>query len=272
MTSEEQVAAEAGTWVERYARAGYVVKGLVYVIVGSLALQFALGVGGRTTGASGVLTTILWQPHGQVLLLITGIGLFGYALWRLVQAILDVEDKGTDARGLLKRFGYLAAGVAYGSLGFESIRLVFGIASGGDSQETELWTARVLGAPLGGWLVGAGAAVMLGLAINAAVVAFRRLYRRKLALSRMSTLAKVAADVLAMVGLIGRGAVFALIAILLVRAAWLHDADAAGSSEQALELLLRWPAGSWLLAGVAVGLIAYGAYAWIQARYRRMDV
>lgn len=272
MDSGDEVVQEAGAWMEGYARAGYVVKGIVYVIVGGLALQFSLGVGGRTTGASGVLTTILRQPFGQMLLLVTGVGLFGYALWRIVQALLDVEGKGTDARGLLKRFGYLVAGVAYGSLGFESLRLVFGIAAGASEDETALWTGRVLAAPLGGWLVGIGAAVMFALAVNAAVVAFGRLYRRKLDVTGMHPFERVLADVLAIVGLVGRGAVFALVGVLLARAAWYRDADEAGSSEAALDLLLRWPAGPWLLAAVAVGLIAYGGYAWIQARHRRMDV
>lgn len=272
MTRDEGIPEEAGDWVEGYARAGYVVKGIVYVLVGWLAFQTALGVGGRTTGTSGVLFTIVRQPLGQVLLLLTGLGLFGYALWRLVQAVLDVEEKGTDPKGLLKRFGYLVSGLAYGSLGFEALRQVFGIAASGGEDPTETWTGRVLEAPFGGWLVGAGAAVMFALAVNAGVVAFGRLYRRKLALARMSPFERIVADVTAIAGLVGRGAIFALIGVLLARAAYRHDAQAAGSSEDALELLASWPKGPWLLGAVALGLVAYGAFAAIQARYRRMDV
>lgn len=272
METGPDVSRETGTWVERYARAGYLVKGIVYFLVGALALQVAIGSGGRTTGSSGALVTIARQPFGQTLLVLTSLGLSGYALWRLLQSILDVEGKGADAKGLLKRLGYFVSACAYGSLSFEAIRLLLDVGTGDDAQNTELWTARVLNAPLGGWLVGAGAAVVFALGINALVVAFRRLYRKKLDLGSMTPVERRIADIAGVAGLLGRGVVFGLIGILLVRAALWRDPEQAGSSEAALDLLVRWPAGPWLLGAVALGLVSYGAYAAVQARYRRIDV
>lgn len=262
---------QAAPWVERFARWGYLVKGFVYVVVGALAMQAALGVGGRTTGASGALVSISRQPFGQLLLVAVATGLAGYALWRLVQGVLDVEDKGRDPKGLLKRFGYLVSGLAYGALAVEAARMVVGAASGGDGHTQELWTARVLAAPLGGWLVGAGAAVMFALAINAAVVALRRMYRKKLKLSRMSPEERRLADVTAIAGLLGRGTVFAMIGWFLVQAALKSDPQQAGASSEALAAISRGPHGAWLLAAVALGLVAYGGYAMVQARYRSID-
>lgn len=272
MQIEPQVTNEASSWIERYVRAGYFVKGIVYVLVGALALQVALGVGGRTTTTSGALTTIARQPFGQALLVLTGIGLVGYALWRILQGVFDVEGRGSEAKALLKRFGYVASGSAYGSLAFEAFRLVVGAARAGEGDSTELWTARVLAAPFGGWLVGAGAAVAFALAGNALYVALRGLYRKKLMLGEMGPAERLIADIAAVAGLIGRGAVFALVGLLLARAALDHDPEEAGSSEEALDMLIRWPAGPWLLGAVALGLVAYGAYAAVQARYRRIDV
>src|SRR5688572_30764456 len=102
----ERAAREARPWVVRLARFGYVAKGIVYVVIGLLALQAAVGPGGKMSDGEGALKTILGQPFGWFLLGVLAVGLFGYALWRLVQAFLDPEGKGTDARGLLKRTGY----------------------------------------------------------------------------------------------------------------------------------------------------------------------
>ena len=266
-----QAGRDVARWVERLARLGYLVKGIVYVTVGGLALQAAIGIGGRTTGASGALHSIARAPFGRALLGTVAVGLIGYALWRLVQALLDVEHKGRSAKGLLKRFGYLVSGFAYGGLALEAWRLLLSSTSG-SSAGTDLWTARVLAAPLGGWLVGAGALVMFGLALNAGVVAVGRMYRDKLRLERMSGSMERVADVTAIAGLLGRGSVFAMIGVFLLQAALQSDASEAGASAAALGAIARGPYGSWLLAGVALGLIAFGAYAVVQARYRRMDV
>lgn len=272
MTTRSERAPEPAPWVERLARLGYLVKGLVYVTVGLLALQVALGLGGRTTGASGALVSLARQPWGQVLLAVVAVGLIGYALWRLAQSILDVENKGRSPKALLKRFGYLASGLAYGSLALEAWRLLLGIGSNSDGQSQELWTARILGLPFGRWLVGAGALIMFGLAINAVVVAIGRLYRDKLKSPQMSPVAGMLADVAAIAGLIGRGAVFGVIGVFLVRAALFSNPQEAGSSAEALGALAGAPFGRWILAVVAVGLILYGGFAMVQARYRKMDL
>lgn len=272
MTRDRSAGDEATDWFERYARIGYLIKGVVYLMIGGLAFQFAVGVGGGTVGPSGALASILRQPWGQVLLSVTAVGLFGYALWRLGQGVFDLEHKGRDARGLLKRFAYLVAGFGYGGLGLEALRMVLGAFSGVERDTTELWVGRILAAPAGGWIVGAGAVVMAALAVNAAVVAFGRLYRKKLNLADMNRFMVIVADVSAIAGLLGRGAVFGLVGLLLAEAAWRRRAEEAGSSAEALDRLLVWPAGSWLLGAVASGLVAYGAFALVQARYRGIDV
>ena len=267
-----QEVAEAGPWVERFARLGYLVKGIVYITVGLLAIQAALGRGGRTTGASGALLSIAEQPWGRVLLAVVAVGLVGYALWRAVQAILDIEHKGTDAKALLKRFGYLVSGLAYGSLALEAWRLLLRVGYSRSTQSQELWTARVLALPLGRWLVAGAAVVLFALAINAVVVAVGRMYRDKLKHPEMGGLEGAMADVTAIAGLIGRGAVFGVIGVFLVRAALFSDPQAAGSSAEALGAIAGIPYGEWVLGIVSAGLVFYGMFAMVQSRYRQMNL
>ncbi|HEV2129901.1 MAG TPA: DUF1206 domain-containing protein, partial [Longimicrobiaceae bacterium] len=120
----------ASPWVEGLARLGYAAKGVVYLIVGGLAAQAALGSGGQTTGSEGALSTILRQPLGQVLLGAVAVGLAGYALWRFVQAALDPEHRGTDAKGIAIRLGYAISGVIHAGLAIEAARMVLGNGGG----------------------------------------------------------------------------------------------------------------------------------------------
>src|SRR5215217_7883068 len=90
--------APAAPWIERLARVGYAGKAILYAMVGVLALRAALGDGGRTTGSRGALATLVRQDHGGVVLIIIAAGLFGYAAWRIIDAVLDPERRGTSPR------------------------------------------------------------------------------------------------------------------------------------------------------------------------------
>ena len=268
---DERTARAAAPWVRRLARYGYAAKGAVYMVVGGLALQAAVGTGGATTDTEGALRAIIAQPLGVVLLMLVGVGLLSYTAWRFVQSLFDVEGKGRDFHGLLKRFGYLASGVAYASLGLSALRQSVGIAAyGGRSQED--WTRLVLAHPFGRWLVIAAGLVLAGLAINAAVVALRRMYRRKLMREEMSDAAWRWAATTAVVGLLSRGLVFGLLAAFFIQAGWERDPNEVGGLSQVLVAIASQPQGPWLLGITAAGLLAYGIYVEIEARYRRIPL
>src|SRR5215212_312497 len=99
--------------LEPLARAGFLVKGVLYLVIGTLALQLAAREGGRVTGTRGALLTVLAQPFGRMLLLAAAIGLFGYAAWRIVQGGLDPERYGRDWKGIAMRIGFVARGVMH---------------------------------------------------------------------------------------------------------------------------------------------------------------
>jgi Domain of Unknown Function (DUF1206) len=257
-------------WIERFARFGFIAKGVVYGIVGLLAAQVAFGTGGRTTDTQGALHTIVNQPFGKVLLAIVAIGLVGYVIWRFVEAINDPENQGTDAKGLAVRASYVGNGLVYAGLAWSAVKIIFDMGGGGNSNSTQDWTARLLAQPFGQWLVGTGGALFIGLGFYQFYEAISAKFRKKLFLSELDDEQRKLVMGMSRFGLLARGVVFCIIGWFLIQAAIQSDASEAGGLSQALETLARQPYGPWLLGVVALGLVAYGIYMIVQARYRRV--
>src|SRR3954471_24377236 len=121
-----QTARASRPWIERWGRVGFAAHGIVYGLVGVLAVQAAAGRGGETTDTSGALPHVLEAPFGQLLLALVAIGFVGYATWRLVEAIWDPERKGTSASGIATRIGYACSAVAHAALALAAVRLLMG--------------------------------------------------------------------------------------------------------------------------------------------------
>lgn len=264
---------EAGPWVERLARLGYAAKGVVYLIIGGIAARAALGSGERVEGSQGALRTILEQPFGKALLALTALGLAGYALWRFVQAALDPEGKGSDGGGLAKRAGYAISGVIHAGLALAAARMVMGGGGGqsGGGDSADHWTAVLMRQPAGRWLV---AAVGLGILAYGAYALYRAYavkLDRQLDLSRMSPEARTWAVRAGRAGIAARGVVFLVMGFFLLRAALQFDPSEARGLDGALQALQQASYGPWILALVALGLVGYGVYQLVEARYRRIQ-
>ena len=259
--------APAAPWIEWFARVGYAAKALLYSVVGFLALQSALGSGGDTIGSRGALVTLVRQDYGPLILIVIAAGLFGYAAWRVAEAILDPERRGTSPKGIALRTSFAARGLIHAALGVQAVRLASGSART-RGQAVEEWTARALEAPLGAWLViGAGAAVA-GYGLYQIYRAWAAKLSRDLDLSRLSREAGSWLIKASRFGIAARGVVFAISGFYLARAGYAHNARAAADTGEALDAIGQQPFGEWMLATVAFGLIAYGAYEIVQARYR----
>jgi hypothetical protein len=212
------------------------------------------------------------QPFGKYLLIAAGIGWFGYALWCVIEATLDTEHYGSDAKGVVARLGYAVVAVAYGALAYLAFGLATGKSSGGKSSNTQAhdWTARLLAAPGGVALV-----IVLGLVVLAvAGILFRRAYtadfRRQLEMGQAGANVEKGVILLGRIGNAALGSVFTIIGVFFIVAALQHNPDQAKGLSGALSALLAQPFGNLLLAIVALGLLAYGAYSLAQARYRRI--
>jgi hypothetical protein len=255
--------------VEKLARFGYAVKGVVYGLIGVLAIMAAFGSGGQTSGSRGVLSTIAGGPFGQVLLVLVAIGLFGYALWRFVQSIIDPDNKGTDAEGLVKRTGYFVSGLIYAGLGIAAVRLFTGNGGGGGSN-ADSRTAALMEQPFGLWLVGIVGALIIGFGLYQLYKAKEASFFDKLKTGQMSAEERKWTRRSGQAGLAARGIVFGIIGFFLIQAALSANPQEARGLGGALDTLAAQPYGPYLLGLVALGLVGYGFYCGVNARYRKI--
>jgi hypothetical protein len=255
-------------WVEALGRAGLVAKGVLYAVIGILALQVAFGADEASPDKNGALRTIAEQPFGKALLVLLAAGLAGYALWRLAQAILDRDHEGEGAKGLAKRAGNLAKGAWYGLLCGLTVSTLVGNGSGsGNEQQT---TAGVFERPFGRYVVYAAGIAFLAAALFNAWRAVTCKFNKKLNTGEMGDTEETAATSLGVIGHLARFVVFGLVGLFLVRAAWQFDPKEARGLDGALLEVSQRPYGGVLLGAVALGLLAYAVHCFVQARYRRI--
>jgi hypothetical protein len=242
--------------IEPLARLGYASKALIYAIVGYLALAAATNQGGRVTDTSGALKVVLSQPFGTILLVILGVGLCGYAVWRFLDAFTDPDHRGATARGLVVRIGNAVRGAIYGALGLEAFRLARGL-QGSSSKEAELWTARIMEWPLGIWIIGIAGAIVAIYGVSEIVDSFKQDRDELIDLTCLPRAWRSPADGLSRLGVGARGVIIVVLGVFLVRSALQHDpSEAAGTRESVLELA-NAISGRWILVGLAFGFLAY---------------
>lgn len=259
--------------IEKIARLGYATKGIVYGIVAILALLAAFTTGGKTTGTKGALHTIAQQPFGQILLVLVGVGLAAYALWRFVEVIQDPEHKGDDSKGLATRAGYAISGLTYAGLAVNAIAIAFSLgSSNSDSSAAQKWTRWLLSQPFGQWLVGIGGAILIGVGFYKLYKAYRIKFRQKLWLGELNPDQQKTIVNVCRFGIAARGVVFVLFGFFLLQAAYQSDASEARSLDGVLQTLAAQPYGKLLLGIVAFGLLAYAVYMLVQSRYRQFPV
>jgi hypothetical protein len=248
------------------ARWGLLSKGALYVLIGAVAADVAIGGSGRLRDRNGALTATADLPLGRLLVVAVGVGLLGYAIWRFLEAVLGRPLESGENLGWPRRIGYLGLAAWYLGLFAVAVSALVG-AQASAGQEDRL-TARVLELPLGRWLV---AAVGLGILGAGAFNLWRgatRSFLERLRIEKMSDVEQTGFTFLGVVGHLARGVVFGLIGFFLVRAAWQYDAEEAVGLDGALAKVLRADHGSMLLAVVAGGLLLYGLYCFAGARYR----
>lgn len=259
-------------WMSWLARLGYAIKGVVYLVIGGLAVQLAIGQGGRATDQRGAIQTIASLPFGQFLLVIVTVGLVGFALWCFIQAIFDTEGKGHDAKGIISRIGYAIIGIGYGSLAFAAYQVVAGAGSTGKSSTTQTqdWTGRLLLYPFGVALVVILGLVVLGIAGYLLYKAYSANFQRRLNFTGVDAQLRKWLVYLGRFGYAALGVVFIIVGFFLIVAAIQHNPSKAEGLDSVLKTLAHQPFGAVLLAIVALGLIAYGVYSFVEARYRRV--
>jgi hypothetical protein len=251
---------------EWLARAGLVARGVVYAVIGILALKLAVGDGGKATNQQGALRTIADRPFGKTLLVLVAIGLAGYALWRLVRAALghgpEQRDSGSD------RIAALASGIAYTILCVTAVKILTGASTGSGTPKKA--TGGVLDWTGGTLLVAIAGVALIGVAGYQAYKGIDKRFLEDSKTELMSHTVRRAFTALGVFGHIARAVVFTLIGYGLIRAAMDYDPDKAVGLDGALLKLANASYGPWVLGFVAAGLVGFAAYSVADARYRRV--
>ena len=254
-------------WIEGFARFGYTAKGVVYFTVGLLA-AFAAWSGSRPEGNEGALRAILEQPFGRPLLAIVAFGLLGYSCWRFVQARYDTEGKGTKARGILQRLGYGASGLIHLGLAFACAKTVVYKIPSGDEQ-SQGFAETLLQQPFGKALVALVGVCLIGVALYRLYTVWSLSFKNNFRLWKMSPEERKFAINSGRLGIAARSVVFCLTGYFFLRA----SSEANPAQAGALKKSLLWveQMGTWYLAVLAFGLIAYATYQMFLARYREIN-
>jgi hypothetical protein len=249
------------------SRAGFVARALVYGIIGLLAFDVAIGQGGKITNQQGALRSVEQHQFGHTLLALLAVGLGGYALWRLFRAALGHGREGAD-RGL-ERLGALGSGLVYAALCVVAVQILTGPGTSGKGNAKKT-AGDVFSWPAGRWIVGIAGIVFAGVACYQLIRGLRKKFLKDSKTEEMAQPVRTWFTVLGTVGHVARAVVFGLVAVFLLKAAYDYKANEAIGLDGALAKLYNGAYGAWLLGAVAAGLIAFGCFSLVEARYRRI--
>jgi Domain of Unknown Function (DUF1206) len=274
---EARAKADTGSgWYAWLARGGLVAKGVSFGIVGALAIGVAVGRGGKTTSRQGALETLAQHAWGAVLLVLLAIGFAGYAIWRFVQAFAEREEGG-DEKGALKKWGkragYIGRGVIYAGLTFTTVKLL--ADSGGQQSQNEKahkTTAEVLDWPAGRWIVGIAGLCIIGAGLWNFYRGITKKFEDKWRTGEMTKLERTWGARAGVAGHLARSVVFSLIGVFVAKAAIDYDPNNAIGLDGALQKLANAGYGPYLLGLTAAGLLCYGLFCLVDARYRDVSV
>jgi len=248
------------------ARAGLTARGVIYILIGWVAILVALGQSSRHADQQGALQLLARQPYGLVSLWLLGIGFAGYALWRLSEAAFGVTGEGNSAGPRLKS---LIRAVIYAGFAYLTFQVISG-TGGSQTRKQQDMTAKIMHHSGGRWLVGIVGLIIVIAGLTLVFEGIRRKFMKFLRTSQMSLRTRRIVERLGVTGTVARGVVFALIGVLVVEAAVTYKPAKAGGIDKALLTLRNQPSGEFLLFLAALGLIIFGIYALCEARWRKV--
>jgi len=251
--------------LQALARAGLVARGLVYGVIGFLALKLALGAGGKTASQAGAMQTIASEPLGEILLVALAIGLAGYAIWRLIDGIAG--SRPDDDGALQRRVSALGSAVAYGALCVTAVKVIAGAHA---SSSPKPAAAGILGWPGGPVIVAVAGLVVIGVGAYQGYKGVARKFLEDSRTEQMGQTTETAFTSLGVIGHVARAVTFVLIGYGLIRAALDYSAKSAVGLDGALQKLAHASAGPLLLGIVAAGFIAFALYSIADARFHRV--
>ncbi len=249
---------------------GYTAKGIVYSLIGIFAIAGVIGGAGSSGGGpKAVISWIGTNPFGQVLLFLIGVGLLAYCSWRWYTAVQDKKNEGKDKEGVVKRIAYAVSGTAYGILSAHAFKLAF-TSGGGSSGSKQDIIARILSQSWGPYVVGILAAIMAGVAIFQLYRAIKNKHMEGIQGQGLDHETRETFKKAGELGLTARFVVYGIISFFLFRAAFMDDASQFKGMGESLNYIENQSYGAAMLAIVGLGLLAYGMFMFVRARYERV--
>ena len=250
------------------ARAGLISRGVVYGVIGLLAIKVAVGSVGKAANQQGALQTIAQQPFGKAVLVVVAAGLAGYAAWRLLRAGVGHGTQEQDTG--FERLAAGASGIVYAALCVVAVKILTGAGSGSGSSAPKKTTAGVLGWSGGPVIVGLVGGVLIGVALYQGYNGLARKFMQKAKVARMDPPIRRGYEVLGVFGHLARAVVFGLVGYGLLKATIDYDPHKAIGLDGALRELGDSSYGPVLLGVVAAGLLGFALYSIADARYRKI--
>ncbi|MBM2576678.1 DUF1206 domain-containing protein [Jannaschia sp. Os4] len=250
-------------WAIPVMRAGYSGRGVTYLAVAGLSL-WAIWRGGAAQGTESALASLSQSTWGVVVLWVIGIGLIAYAIWRGIDAAEDLEDYGTEGKGLIARAGMIVTGLIHGALGATAIGLALGDRSGGGQDGVTKAVDWALNLPGGRWIVGFAALCTIGAAIYYVHKGIAAKHREHLMANEFTR----NYDWALRAGVIAQGVLIGIIGGFLAVAAWRASEGPAGGVGQAFDWLAGQPFGNVLVIAMCLGLLGFAFFCFVNAAYR----
>src|SRR3984885_5227010 len=169
----------AAQWL---ARAGLTARGVIYVLIGWVAILIAIGHTSHAADQQGALQLLAGKPYGLVSLWLLAVGFAAYALWRLSEAAFGVTGEGNGAGPRLKSLG---RGVVYAGFVYLTVKVITGTA-GSQSRQQQDVTAQVMQHPAGRWLVAIAGVIVAIIGLVLLIEGIRHKFMKNLRTSQMS--------------------------------------------------------------------------------------
>jgi len=260
-----------GEILEWASRAGYAARGFVYLSIGALAALAAVELARTPAGSQGAVAWLADWPLGQVWIAAVAGGLICFSLWRALQSLFDADRQGTAPAALFSRAGQAISGLVYGALAWSLLEVLDeleDIGEADENQSAQSMTAEAMALPLGHWLVMITGGFILAVAVANLVQAARRDFCRRLACPRTARGLAIWAG---RIGYGARGLAFLPLGLFLLKAGWTLRSAEARNLGGALQAIEGQPFGTPILVLTGFGLMAFGLYALIEARWRRIE-
>ncbi|MGB3556522.1 MAG: DUF1206 domain-containing protein [Jannaschia sp.] len=254
------------SWAIPVMRAGYAGRGITYLAVAGLSL-WAIWRGGEAQGTSSAMETLSGSVWGLAVLWAMAAGLFAYAVWRGIDAVEDLEEYGTEAKGLVSRAGMVVTGLIHGALGGVAVSAALGGGSGGSEGSgggVSGAVQRIMDWPGGVWIIGFAAICTLGAGIYYAIKGWKAEYRDKLMESRFTR----QWDWALRAGVLAQAAIILIIGGFLAAAALGGSGSEAGGVGRVFDWLANQPFGNILVVALCIGLLGFAFFCFVNAAYR----